>query len=637
VNLEDLYTVSYASTLPTKCAYTPLSQVPGELVRDALETDKKFRVKGVREGLVNLNSIYAAQPTRQDLDYDDMPILRMNILDVAYSKYTLVDAKLFARKYNALFGGIMAGFDLKRFRMHVAGGCPEVLARSYEDQDIPIDDIDMFLVGHTPQTADIAIKALGDYLYYTLRNLRVFRTNNCITFMGVARGYTPVKIQIIRRLYDTISEVIHGFDLGSCSILYTGSDVWLTKLGQVALEYNLNILNMDVRRGSYEKRIAKKCNKLGLSVALPGLDIGLVSAGTKKALFIDTTCKFELLLYQITRKAVVETFSKRVDLAVAPMEDADDTVQIEYTAETSTSCYDFGLNYNSYDSILLTNIYAVVHNNNKSICGMQYYSPYCDINAIRPTFNSDLSSLFEQLHRRKNWEEQFHKILGPYSAELVELYKLGDQRFNASNYHNAYSSLQTKLQKALDAISKIEPYMGVEEATSLTGPFERNVLALWAWFGSYYMAGSPASSAPEPQQPAFSSSVAPVVAQVPAPEVAQVPAPEVAQVPATEVAPVVAQVPAPEVAQVQAPVAAQVPAPVAAQVPAPVAAQVPAPVAAQVPAPVAAQVPAPVAAQVPAPVAAQVIASPLVDHIENSYDILPDTYPTNVQPACVCQ
>ena len=43
----------------------------------------------------------------------------------------------------------------------------------------------------------------------------------------------PIKIQIILRDYSTLSEVLHGFDLGSCSVAFDGDNVYFTGLGRV--------------------------------------------------------------------------------------------------------------------------------------------------------------------------------------------------------------------------------------------------------------------------------------------------------------------------------------------------------------------------------------------------------------------
>lgn len=75
-------------------------------------------------------------------------------------------------------------------------------------------------------------------------------------------------MQIILRRYLTSSEVVHGFDLGSCSTLYDGSNVFFTSLGKLAYEYGVNVLDLSRRRATYEHRICKYFTR-GFGLILP--------------------------------------------------------------------------------------------------------------------------------------------------------------------------------------------------------------------------------------------------------------------------------------------------------------------------------------------------------------------------------
>jgi hypothetical protein len=80
------------------------------------------------------------------------------------------------------------------------------------------------------------------------------------------------EIQIILRLYKSISEILHGFDMGSVAVGYNGSDIYFTSLGKFSYEYLANIVDPTRRSTTYEKRLIKYYNR-GFQIILPYLDI----------------------------------------------------------------------------------------------------------------------------------------------------------------------------------------------------------------------------------------------------------------------------------------------------------------------------------------------------------------------------
>ena len=138
-----------------------------------------------------------------------------------------------------------------------------------------IIDIDLFFVGLSEEEALAAITEL-QRRYATLCNGQsrwergcssISRTKNCITFYA---DYRKQAAQVILRLYDYTSEVLHSFDLGSCQIAYDGEEVFTTSAGLLALQMGINVLDLSRRRRSYEFRIIKYI-KRGFSLVLPNL------------------------------------------------------------------------------------------------------------------------------------------------------------------------------------------------------------------------------------------------------------------------------------------------------------------------------------------------------------------------------
>ena len=119
--------------------------------------------------------------------------------------------------------------------------------------------------------------------------LRVHRTLGCITFICTDYAGAPARqprrkasaprrqpcalrvVQVILRRYSTLAEVLHGFDLGACAVAWDGARVSLTALGRLAARWRVNVVNLAVRRGSYERRLVRYWER-GFAVALPDFD-----------------------------------------------------------------------------------------------------------------------------------------------------------------------------------------------------------------------------------------------------------------------------------------------------------------------------------------------------------------------------
>jgi len=80
------------------------------------------------------------------------------------------------------------------------------------------------------------------------------------------------KFQIIFRLYTSISEILHGFDLGSSAVGFDGSKTHFTTLSKFSYEYSANIVDTSRRSTTYEQRLAKYFTR-GFAIILPQLDI----------------------------------------------------------------------------------------------------------------------------------------------------------------------------------------------------------------------------------------------------------------------------------------------------------------------------------------------------------------------------
>lgn len=135
---------------------------------------------------------------------------------------------------------------------------------------LPIADIDLFYYGINEEEATRRVVDFD-----ACDRAIVLRTKNAISYYDDLRGYTP-EVQIILRLYQTRSEILHGFDLASCSLGYEGKNVYITNRGLYALTNLINTVSFDRLSPSYERRLAKYASR-GIAIRVPDFDRSLVN------------------------------------------------------------------------------------------------------------------------------------------------------------------------------------------------------------------------------------------------------------------------------------------------------------------------------------------------------------------------
>ncbi len=109
----------------------------------------------------------------------------------------------------------------------------------------------------------------GEYREYIPENTMV-RTQNYVSM-----HLQGVEYQVILRLYDTKSQILHGFDMGPSAIGFDGKAIWVSSLGRLSYEYGINAVDISRRSLSMEYRLKKYLDR-GFKIVLPGLDMAKV-------------------------------------------------------------------------------------------------------------------------------------------------------------------------------------------------------------------------------------------------------------------------------------------------------------------------------------------------------------------------
>jgi hypothetical protein len=445
----------------------------------AITEDKACRRPGVTEGLYGCEGLVPFRrlehclPVLHNTRSDQMPRERLD------------DNATFLKRFR-MIAPFLAGFDMQRHKLFLAGGA--VSAMVMNDPVVntwrvqrAFSDFDMFLVGHQSEGAACdAIQALSRHLreFAAEGELKVYRTMNCVTFCGKTKetdedGSMSFTVQVILRMYSTIGEVIHGFDLGSSAVLWDGNSLRFTRLGLIAANHGLNILNMDVRRGSYETRIQRYFNR-GFDLALPDLDVSKVQEkGALPYLVIhvdsddSTTC----------RDCTVPIYYLGV---VFPWDKKDEAkAESEYAGSGSPA-------YGDLEKIRRRNL---KHANRETVnvdglCAEAELVDGLDIFAIQPTI-STLDEFVAITKKAVNDREQkislkaLKNLIGVDSAMVVTTLLLTGG-YTDEILRNICVGRYEKIKPGVIPFR----FMRVEENTALTGPFPRVLVDIAAWYGT---------------------------------------------------------------------------------------------------------------------------------------------------------
>lgn len=154
----------------------------------------------------------------------------------------------------------------------------------------PRNDVDLFLYGYDQEAAIEKTKELvvviANQFHRTeprsrfTRYVMVTRTAEAVTVvirLSRNKGAVPsIKVfQVILRLYRTKSEVIHGFDVDACSVLYDGVHFYATQRAMASFQDRCIRVNFDRMSPSYEYRLAKYALR-GFAIVVPpfvGIDL----------------------------------------------------------------------------------------------------------------------------------------------------------------------------------------------------------------------------------------------------------------------------------------------------------------------------------------------------------------------------
>jgi len=148
-------------------------------------------------------------------------------------------------------------------------GSKRSLREYYHQHLAPASDVDLFIYGLNEEQALEKIKQIERNVKDSiLHETTTIRTKNAIT---IASQYPTRHIQIVLRLYDSVSQIITGFDVDSACVAYDGKQVYAAPRAITAFITQCNTIDLTRRSPSYENRLSKYSHR-GFEAHWPLLD-----------------------------------------------------------------------------------------------------------------------------------------------------------------------------------------------------------------------------------------------------------------------------------------------------------------------------------------------------------------------------
>lgn len=287
------------------------------------------------------------------------------------------------------------------------------------------------------------------------------------------------KLQLIFRLYKTISEILHGFDLGSSAVGYDGENVYMTSLGKFCHEHSCNIADTTRRSTTYEQRL-KKYFERGFNIVLPKMDISKLRINYHKYNLVEV-CEMPYMTFGysniIGNKIIVEDF---------------------YGKHKHNSDYE-------KDSTEMSNAYghSLTININSLLSGSDYFyyisssidESNIDILTKPPRLNKgQIVDFYDNIRRKISKNKLNINLLKKYiTIESINdvLNNLVDKKIDTNDYLNKLIEKQKifvieRFEKMLTMDHTKINWLAENPTTQISGSFNPIIEDEWKWYGKDY-------------------------------------------------------------------------------------------------------------------------------------------------------
>jgi hypothetical protein len=237
----------------------------------------------------------------------------------------------------------------------IAGGCITSTLVRYRHHDHYHGDVDFFLITKDVNRAMSAVRRLLTHLKTSYPNSIIIKGEYAITIGcgAIQQQSVPITVQIILRLYNSIAQVISGFDIDSCCAAYNGQNFYCMPRFARAVLKGYNLADPERQSRNYGYRL-KKYMKRGFNVAIPGYDPSRVCYSQLKNNSVTGLARVLLQIHRSTdvynRKDLIDTddyFPNSLDSSASVLRHLKDIAYMHLKCESPeeyTTNY-FGIDY----------------------------------------------------------------------------------------------------------------------------------------------------------------------------------------------------------------------------------------------------------------------------------------------------
>jgi len=233
------------------------------------EQDLKIRARSLDTESNDESSKYIMELKDEDRRSDGSPAVVSSFKDFQQNFNLFSESSLADLDWNNV---VAAGSAVTTSLLPVPpkwAGSKRSLREYYHQHLAPASDVDLFLYGLNEEQAFEKIKLIERSIKDSiLHEVTTIRTKNAIT---IASQYPTRHVQIVLRLYDSISQIITGFDVDCACVAYDGKQVYAAPRALAAFVTQCNTIDLTRRSPSYENRLSKYSHR-GFEVHWPLLD-----------------------------------------------------------------------------------------------------------------------------------------------------------------------------------------------------------------------------------------------------------------------------------------------------------------------------------------------------------------------------
>jgi len=145
-------------------------------------------------------------------------------------------------------------------------------------------DVDIFVLESDADPVIQKLKGSG---------LTLSVSDNCINFYnGDPHNRSTQSFQIVLRKYKSLGQIVYGFDVDCCTVLWYKNNLYTSKRAQYAIDHEINWINPELFSPSFYARITKyryrNYNDVIFRIGLPGISADMIDTTNFKRKLLET-------------------------------------------------------------------------------------------------------------------------------------------------------------------------------------------------------------------------------------------------------------------------------------------------------------------------------------------------------------